>query len=69
MAGGVYRPLASFCYGTTTMSPWRKTFYASWVAQVISVTGFTFVLPFLPLYIRTLGVETDQYGPNMLSRQ
>ena len=41
------------------MSPWRKTFYASWVAQVISVTGFTFVLPFLPLYIRSLGVESE----------
>jgi len=41
------------------MSPWRKTFYASWVAQVFSVTGFTFVLPFLPLYIRSLGIENE----------
>lgn len=59
MDGGRSLSPAFLCNGTPAMTPWRKTFYASWVAQVISVTGFTFVLPFLPLYIRTLGVESE----------
>jgi len=41
------------------MSPWKKTFYAAWVAQVFSIMGFAFVLPFFPLYIRYLGIEGD----------
>ena len=41
------------------MSPWKKTFYSAWVGQIISITGFSLVLPFLPLYIRELGV-TDE---------
>jgi len=47
-------------HGTArAMSPWKKTFYASWVAQVFSITGFSFVLPFIPLYVRSLGIEDD----------
>jgi len=38
---------------------WKKTFYASWIAQVFSIVGFSCVIPFLPLYIRSLGVEGD----------
>lgn len=37
-------------------SGWKKTFYAVWLAQVCSITGFSAVLPFLPLFIRELGV-------------
>ena len=41
------------------MAPWRRTFYASWVAQVCSIIGFSAVIPFLPLYVRELGVEGE----------
>ena len=41
------------------MVTWKRTFYAAWVAQLLAITGFSFVLPFIPLYIRDLGV-TDQ---------
>lgn len=35
---------------------WRRQLGALWVAQVISAVAFSFALPFLPLYIQTLGV-------------
>ena len=38
---------------------WKRTFYAAWVGQVCSIMGFSFVLPFLPLYIRELGVTNE----------
>jgi DHA1 family multidrug resistance protein-like MFS transporter len=38
---------------------WKRTFYASWAAQFFSLLGFSAVIPFLPLYIRTLGVTGD----------
>jgi len=41
------------------MSPWKKTFYAAWLAQVVSITGFMFVLPFMPFYVRALGIRND----------
>ena len=41
------------------MTPWKKTVYASWAAQVLSIAGFTCVLPFLPFYIRELGVSGE----------
>ncbi|MFO7900553.1 MAG: MFS transporter [Planctomycetota bacterium] len=36
------------------MAPWRKTFYAAWLGQVCSITGFWFVMPLLPLYVEAL---------------
>ena len=39
------------------MSQWRKTLYAAWIGQICSITGFTFVLPFMPFYIEDLGVK------------
>lgn len=39
------------------MLPWKKTVYAAFAAQVLSIIGFACVLPFLPLYIKSeLGV-------------
>ncbi|CAA9578911.1 MAG: Multidrug-efflux transporter, major facilitator superfamily (MFS) [uncultured Thermomicrobiales bacterium] len=35
---------------------WRRNLYVVMVAVFASFTGFTFVMPFLPLYIRELGV-------------
>ena len=34
------------------MSSWKKTLYASYAAQVLSIIGFACVLPFLSLYIK-----------------
>ncbi len=36
--------------------PWQRTLYACWVAQLLSIVGFSFVMPFIPFYIRELGV-------------
>ena len=44
------------------MSPWRKTFFSAFAAQVLSISGFCFALPFLPYFLEDLGVrgEADQ---------
>jgi DHA1 family multidrug resistance protein-like MFS transporter len=39
------------------MAHWRRILYVSFVAQTLSLIGFSFVFPFLPLYIQTLGVR------------
>jgi len=36
---------------------WQRTLYACWVAQFLCIIGFSFVTPFIPFYIRELGVE------------
>jgi len=41
------------------MPSWKRTFYCAWVAQIISIAGFSLVLPFMPFYIRDLGVEGE----------
>lgn len=41
------------------MPSWKRTFYVAWVAQILSISGFSFVFPFMPLYIRELGVQND----------
>jgi MFS transporter, DHA1 family, multidrug resistance protein len=38
---------------------WRRNLYVVMFAVFVSFTGFTFVMPFLPLYIKQLGV-TDE---------
>ncbi|MGQ9676421.1 MAG: MFS transporter [Chloroflexota bacterium] len=40
------------------MESWQRNLYAAWLAQFIAILGFSFVLPFLPLYVQTLGIET-----------
>ena len=35
---------------------WRQNLFALTAATFIGFTGFTLVMPFLPLYIRELGV-------------
>jgi MFS family permease len=37
--------------------PWRRNLYAVTAASFIGFTGFTLVMPFLPLFIRELGVS------------
>ncbi len=39
---------------------WKTTFVASWLAQVCSIIGFSMVVPFLPFYVRELGVHDER---------
>ena len=42
------------------MSRWKSTLAASWIAQVFSIMGFAFVMPFLPFYVRELGIVDEK---------
>lgn len=44
---------------TKGIEPWRKNLYIIWAAQFIAMMGMSLVVPFLPFYIRTLGVHDD----------
>lgn len=46
------------------MDPWRKNLYVLWGTQFLAMLGMNLVVPFLPFFIRSLGV-TD---PNQLAR-
>ncbi len=46
------------------MEPWRKNLYTLWGTQFLAMVGMNLVVPFLPFYIRELGV-TD---PDALAR-
>ncbi len=46
------------------MEPWRKNLYTLWGTQFLAMVGMNLVVPFLPFYIRHLGV-TD---PDDLAR-
>ena len=39
--------------------PWQRTLYACLCAQLLSVVGFSFVMPFIPFYVRELGVRGE----------
>ncbi|MCL4535827.1 MAG: MFS transporter [Bacteroidetes bacterium] len=36
---------------------WRRNLAAMWVAQTMTAVAFSFVLPFIPLYVQVLGIE------------
>jgi len=38
---------------------WRRVLWVSWVAQILAIVGFSFVYPFLPLYVQHLGVHDE----------
>lgn len=38
------------------MEIWRKNLYTIWLAQFIAMIGMSMVIPFLPFYVRELGV-------------
>jgi len=42
------------------MTAWKKTFVSAFIAQVCSITGFSFAMPFLPFYIGELGVIDEK---------
>ena len=43
-----------------TSESWRRNLYAIFVAEFIVITGFSFVNPFMPLFIQELGTLTSQ---------
>lgn len=42
---------------------WKTTLSVMFTAQLLSIVGFTFVLPFIPFYIRELGVTDERLVP------
>lgn len=38
------------------LESWRKNLYSVWIAQFIAMVGMSMVIPFLPFYIRELGI-------------
>lgn len=40
---------------------WQRTLWAVWFAHLLAATGFSFVMPFLPFFVRDLGVTGE--GP------
>jgi DHA1 family multidrug resistance protein-like MFS transporter len=36
---------------------WRRNLWAMWIAQTLSIVGFSFTTPFTPLFLRELGIE------------
>lgn len=36
---------------------WKKTFISTFIAQVLSIIGFSFAMPFLPFFISELGIK------------
>ncbi len=39
------------------MPQWQRNIYAIWSAQFLAMVGLTLIVPFLPLYLRELGVR------------
>ena len=48
---------------TNETSPWRSTLFVMFTAQLLSIVGFSFVLPFIPFYIREIGVTDETWVP------
>jgi MFS transporter, DHA1 family, multidrug resistance protein len=42
------------------VAKWKSTLVASWLAQICSIMGFAIVIPFLPFYVRELGVTDEK---------
>ncbi|MGE5531494.1 MAG: MFS transporter, partial [Bacteroidota bacterium] len=42
------------------MSRWRSTLAASWIAQICSTMGFAMCIPFLPPFVRELGIHDEK---------
>ena len=48
---------------TDEAPPWRLTLFVMFIAQLLSIIGFAFVLPFIPFYIREIGVMDEKLVP------
>jgi DHA1 family multidrug resistance protein-like MFS transporter len=56
----IFQRVFGFFEGMTKkdMIPWRRNLYILFGVQVFCMAGFSMVFPFLPLYIKTMGVAT-----------
>jgi DHA1 family multidrug resistance protein-like MFS transporter len=39
---------------------WRRNLAVIWLTELVAIAGFTVVMPLLPLYVRELGVQSEQ---------
>jgi DHA1 family multidrug resistance protein-like MFS transporter len=39
---------------------WRRNLFVLWICQVLSLMGFNFALPFMPLYIQEMGITDPE---------
>lgn len=42
------------------MIDWRRNLFMLWICQVLSLMGFSFALPFTPLYIQEMGITDPE---------
>ncbi|TAK54593.1 MAG: MFS transporter [Bacteroidetes bacterium] len=42
------------------MESWKKNLYTLWAAQLLAMIGMNLVIPFLPFYVRYLGVSNEE---------
>jgi len=42
------------------MEIWKKNLYVVFFAEMIAITGITFVIPFLPFYVKELGISNTE---------
>ena len=47
----------------TSDREWKTTLSVMFTAQLLSIVGFAFVLPFIPFYIRELGITDERLVP------
>ncbi|MGD9496267.1 MAG: MFS transporter [Armatimonadota bacterium] len=59
MDDATLEPAPACTPGPSGGPPWQRTLYACWVAQFLSIIGFSFVMPFMPFFVRYLGVATE----------
>lgn len=57
---GVPTPIHSWMSGLSSGPPWRKTLYGIWLAQLLVITGFSMRAPFMPQYLKELGVTSTE---------
>jgi len=43
-----------------SVEPWRKNLYIMWLSQFIAMAGMSLVVPFLPFFVRDLGVNDPE---------
>jgi len=54
------QPRADVCVAETEAPAWRSSLAAAWVAQFVAVMAFSFAAPFIPFYVRELGVREER---------
>ena len=42
------------------MEPWKRNLYTLWATEFLAALGMALVLPFLPFYVRELGVKEPE---------